>query len=72
MKVFKTNYGKGVYMSDTELIALGFIAVNILGETGIPFLDEYAKKTSPTLLSEDQLMVLHELYEAIKEEVQNG
>lgn len=68
MKAFKTNYGKGIYLSDSEFYALGFIAVNLLGKTGIPFLDEYALKTSPTLLSEGQLAVLDELLETIRKE----
>lgn len=71
MKAFKTKFGKGIYLSDTEFVALGFIAVNLLGKTGIPFLDEYAVKTSPTLLSEGQLAVLDELLEAIRKETQS-
>lgn len=68
MKAFKTNFGKGIYMSDAEFLALGFIAVNLLGKTGIPFLDEYSVKTTPTLLSEGQLLVLDELLNAIRKE----
>ena len=58
MKVFRTNYGKGVYMDDSELVALGFIAINLLGQTGIPFLDEYAAKTTPTLLEATTLSAI--------------
>lgn len=72
MKVFRTNYGKGIYLSDSELIALGFIAVNLLGKTGIPFLDEYSEKTVPTILSDGQMAVLVELLEAIRKDSQNG
>lgn len=72
MKVFRTNYGKGIYLSDSELLALGFIAVNLLGKTGIPFLDEYSEKTVPTLLSDGQLSVLDELLSAIRKEQENG
>lgn len=71
MKVFKTRVGKGIYCTDAELLALGFIAVNILGATGVPFLDEYAKNTSPTLLSEAQMAVLQELLDAIRKETSN-
>lgn len=72
MKVFRTNYGKGIYLDDGELVALGFIAVNLLGKTGIPFLDEYANKTTPTLLSDGQMAVLDELLNSIRKEQNNG
>ena len=72
MKVFRTNYGKGVYMDDSELVALGFIAINLLGQTGIPFLDEYVAKTTPTLLSDYHMSVLSELLKAIRKENENG
>lgn len=66
MKVFKTNFGKGIYLDDSELTALGFIAVNLLGETGIPMLDEYAERITPTLLSEYHYHVLENLLAAIR------
>ena len=72
MKVFRTNYGKGIYLDDGELVALGFIAVNLLGKTGIPFLDELAQKTTPNLLSDGQMAVLDELLNAIRKEQSNG
>ena len=58
MKVFKTNGGKGILLNDSELVALGFVAINLLGQTGIPFLDEYSQRTTPTLLSGYQIDVL--------------
>lgn len=66
MKVFTTNYGKGIYMDDSELMALGFICVNLLGETGIPMLDEYADRITPTLLSDYHRSVLENLLYAIR------
>ena len=72
MKVFKTNGGKGILLNDSELVALGFVAINLLGQTGIPFLDEYAQRTTPTLLSGYQTDVLNSLLEAIRKESQNG
>lgn len=70
MKVFTTKFGKGIYMDDSELMALGFIAVNLLGETGIPMLDEYAERITPTLLSDYHRCVLENLLNAIRN--QNG
>ena len=72
MKVFSTNYGKGIYMDDSELQALGFVAVNLLGQTGIPMLDEYADKITPTLLSDYHRCVMEDLLDAIRKERQNG
>ena len=74
MKVFTTNYGKGIYMDDSELMALGFIAVNLLGQTGIPMLDEYADRITPTLLSDYHRCVLEDLLDAIRHQKggQNG
>lgn len=68
MTVFQTRNGKGIYLSDSELLALGFIAINLLGQTGYSFLDDYAEKTVGTLLSEYQLAVLHDLLDAIRKE----
>lgn len=72
MKVFKTNVGKGIYLDDSELVALGFVAVNLLGQTGIQFLDDYAQLTTPTLLSGYQTSVLQSLLDAIRKEQDNG
>lgn len=66
MKVFKTNYGKGIYMDDSEMMALGHICVNLLGETGIPMLDEYAQNITPTLLCEYHRIVLENLLTSIR------
>lgn len=74
MKVFSTNYGKGIYLDDSELMALCSIAVNLLGETGIPMLDSYADKITPTLLSDYHRCVLESLLDAIRRQkgVTNG
>lgn len=59
-------------MDDSELQALGFVAVNLLGQTGIPMLDEYADKITPTLLSDYHRCVMEDLLDAIRKERQNG
>ena len=67
MKAIRTkNGGYGLFFNEPEMLTLGFISVNLLGKTGIEFLDEYSNKTVPSLLSSQQLLLLEELYNQIK------
>ena len=66
MKAVKTNNGRAIFLDESEFLALGFICVNLLGRTGIQFLDEHSQKVVPTVLSGFQMCVLERLLESIQ------
>lgn len=71
MNIVRTkNRNHALFLTDGELLALGFCLVNILGESGISQYDQIARSLSSTLLSEPQLYLLRELLNQIR--LENG
>lgn len=66
MNIQKTNSGVKIYLTDAERLGIGFSLVNLLGETGIVFLDAVQKNNLSIALSESQRFVLSEFLNLLR------
>ena len=67
MNIVRTKNGNhALFLTDGELLGLGFCLVNLLGESGISYSDRVAQSLSSTLLSDAQVFLLHQLLDQIR------
>ena len=67
MNLVRTKNGNhALFLTDGELLSIGFCLVNLLGESGISQFDQIARSLSSTLLSDAQVCLLHQLLDLIR------